>query len=117
MAIVNNKRPRLLAIPVLGRVLRLLPGVNEIDDKTLAEIRKIATIKGKFDNGVLTVEATVNFDQLATLNAKRACELIKNTFNRDLLARWRERDTRKIVLSAIVDQLKALENEPLKDQE
>ena len=42
------------------------------------------------------------------LNANEAIELVKETFNIDLLKGWQEQDSRKTVLQAIDEQIKFL---------
>lgn len=117
MPIVHNKRAQIFG----NHLMTLIPGVNEVDGKVWEEFRKSPAIKHYIAEGEIeemelvagkdNVAGSAPFD-LTALNQKDAVGLVKATFDKALLERWAEAESRKGVLDALEKQMDALKLAP-----
>jgi hypothetical protein len=102
---VENKDKRIWNIA--DRV-RLLPGVNEVDEKIwdLPEVSNSAAdlVRAR----LVVVHRGASVKDLSALKPDEAVVVVKDTVDRALLERWAGTEKRKAVADAIADQLKAI---------
>jgi hypothetical protein len=110
--IVTNHKPN---VKYFGDDLRLLPGANDVPDVVWSAVKarfpKAAewlTPSLKYPRGEVTEQVG---DSLADLPELRACEIVLETADPGLLAKWRATETRPKVLAAfkLVDEQIAIE--------
>lgn len=92
------------------------PGINAIENEVWDAMKPIPTIKVMLDSGVLKIaleggeaDAVTNDETLAGLNATQANKIVKATLDFGLLSKWRQSETRAVVLKALDTQLKTFE--------
>ncbi len=107
--LVNNKSQRF----IYGQGVKLYPGVNEVDPKAWEKLEK--GLKGELEKGLVTVictvdkngkEAYANFEDLSPNLAEKA---VRETFNGDLLRKWKAETTKdsiRIEINKQLDELK-----------
>jgi hypothetical protein len=118
MALLNYTKKNILGICLGGvnnDVVRLMPGINEIDSETLAKIKKNKLFQQKLDSGLVQIMAdTVGKD------GKRSVEdMLKHVpqiFDTKLLRKIIDSDGRERVVKAAQDQLDKIKN-PKKEEE
>lgn len=131
---VKNNEAR---IHNLGGAVILNPGVNEVDDKAwktalaggskdgkgetpkalqaLLDEKKIEVVSASAAKASSSGDAPPPSTQsLSDMTVPEASDLIGQTFDRDLLARWRKEDERVGVRNAIDEQLEVLKLEESK---
>ena len=91
------------------------PGVNDIPDEKAVVLKNSKQYKHELFSGLIEViqddsliAVSSKNDSLKpglNMNAKKAIELIRETFDRDLLKSWTKNETRKTVLNAIDAQI------------
>lgn len=121
--LVKFTENRALMVPIADGLplLRIFPGVNEVEDATWNKVRD--TVKTKLDAGKLVeLHATSKKDQkgvetftgktLKDLDHNAAESCVKDCLDRDLLDRWKKLETRDSVRLAISNQLEELLKRP-----
>ncbi len=123
--LVNNTKPNLLATH--GKHLK--PGVNQVDPKWWAKVRKHPTIAARLEKGSLVEEMAFEeaqdavslgdegaeqaaVEHIGSLSVNHAKALIKDTIDMVLLKAWKKFDDRKGVKTAVDEQLGKLTAEP-----
>lgn len=104
----------------------LFPGHNVVDDKLFDSVKSHPLVAMRFDREELVlkvrkknvevkadgeeveIESEEEADGINDLNVKDAKEVIKDTFNRDLLNAWLRDETRSSVKSALKDKIEEL---------
>lgn len=87
----------------------LLPGANQIEEDDFNKFSAHPLMKKLIDSGeIIAHEKEKSFSEL---NATKAIELVKDTFNSSLLEEWKEAEKRQTVLKAIDEQLAAIKGE------
>lgn len=109
MPIVKNHRAQIFG----NHLMRLLPGVNEVDAKAWDEFKTSPSIKHFIAEGEIEELDLPNAHegspvQIDDLNQKEALALVKATFDSKLLERWAANESRKGVLDALEKQMDAL---------
>lgn len=109
MPIVKNNRAQIFG----NHLMKLLPGVNEVDAKTWDEFKLSPSIKHFIAEGEIEELDLPNAQegspvQIDDLNQKEALALVKATFDSKLLERWAANESRKGVLDALEKQMDAL---------
>lgn len=93
------------------------PGVNEMEEKVWIELAKTPVVKHHVAEGEIEVLELPRASPdspvaIADLNVKEAVSLVKATFDKELLNRWAEVESRKQVLDALEKQMDALKLAP-----
>lgn len=88
------------------RHVRLMPGVNNVDDADWEKAKELAQVKYWIsERECIELDST----PLAKRPPRDAVKIVKDTWNRIQLEKWREDDKRPQVQDAISQQIKALE--------
>lgn len=92
----------------------LKPGVNEMEEKVWLELAKTPVVKHHVAEGEIEVLELPRASPdspvaIADLNVKEAVSLVKATFDKELLNRWAEAESRKQVLDALEKQFDAID--------
>lgn len=111
--LVQNTFPRIQTIGVrVGKEveeikdLKLMPGTNEVDAALWKEAKKIKVVRHKLeDEEFLEMTGTT----LADLKGTKAKEVIRDTFDRDLLKKWLDMEKRPGIQAAIQEQLASVQ--------
>lgn len=113
--LVEWKKPNLFTI--WGKVdkarpaLQLLPGMNEVEKTVWESVSEHPNVKLYIEEDDLIVHDDLQTedggeaDGISKLAVKKATQIIKATFDTELLAKWRGEDTRATVLTAIDKQV------------
>ena len=139
--ILNYKQKNVFHIQGTG--VSFVPGTNFLTEKQWEKIKNHPLLAYKFDNGhlvfakgrgpddyieskvapkkdsdeeVVSEEENVN-DLIFSASTKEAKEIVESTFDVKVLEYWKEKETRKGVLSAIEDQLEKINAQKLKEDE
>lgn len=84
------------------RTIRLMPGVNQIEDADWEKVKALKGVQVFLEEGeLLEIDAT----PLPKRPSKDAIKLVKNTFDKALLLKWREDEKREDVTKAIAHQI------------
>lgn len=112
--------------------MRLIPGVNEVSDKVWDSVKDNPLVKARLSNGeIVLMKVSTQAPQdskasqagapaaysLAELNANEAKEIVKETLDLKLLEAWKEKETRKAVVTAIEKQIESLAKPEKEDKE
>ena len=108
--IIQFDRPTVMLVHKIsgGEPVRFVPGANEIQETDWDEIAKDSTIKGLLENGGLKV-LSAKGGQDAQLPLKDAEKVIAQTFDLQLLEKWKASEKRKPVIAAIEKQIVMIE--------
>ncbi|MGD8707087.1 MAG: hypothetical protein PVI88_00200 [Nitrosopumilaceae archaeon] len=125
----NKKGAGLLIISRLksGKIVKtkqLLPGFNEIPDDDWESIKP--QLQSKIDNGTIEIineevkqEIEVNgkvrtrrnsVTEFKDLPAEKALEIVKDTWDRKTLMKWKVKENRDEIRAAIAEQLEQINN-------
>lgn len=107
--IIHFDRPTVMTIfkSSGGQPIQLLPGANEVGETDWAEVQKDSTIASMLEKGELKVLS--NKDGATQLPAKDAEKIVAQTYDIQLLNKWKASDKRKPILAAIEKQLEMIE--------
>lgn len=94
----------------------LIPGGNDVTENELERIQAHKLARFLIEKGELVVPEQGKAKDITNLNATEAIELVKDTFNIQLLKDWEEKEQRKTVLKAIEDQVSGILN-PKEDED
>jgi hypothetical protein len=98
----------------IGKRIALMPGVNEVDDKEWAKVAELPLVKHYMEMDPPQLEvvglgkrgsAVQSLDQMTV---DEASKLIGETYDRDLLKKWKKKDDRKGIHHAIDQQLELM---------
>lgn len=111
--IVTVHTPSVVHLPD-GKVL--FSGANTVDSKEFSKLVKHPVICAMVEKGTLSYDEksvgspAANDDEgyLLKLKVKEAQDLVGQTIDGDLLAKWLKKENRKPVVTALNDQIKAL---------
>lgn len=119
--LIKNAAPRIVGF---GGLFRLLPGVNEVDAASWEKVKDSTFSKWYLEQGLVEIihepKSNGKISELSgdgskndssaikKLAAKKALEIIKETYDPALLNKWAQTETRKQVLKAIEDQAQSL---------
>ena len=108
--IIQFDRPTVMTVHKIsgGTPVRFLPGANEIEETDWAEIQKDPTIKGMCEEGTLKVLSSKGGGD-TQLPLKDAEKVIAQTFDIQLLEKWKATEKRKPIVAAIEKQLAMIE--------
>lgn len=101
--------------PNKSKPVQLLPGINEISDKEWDEIEDHKNVQAHIEEGNLVVRDKPSGDRkqktegLMQYDIKEAKRIVKETFDKELLAKWSDMDDRKGVQEAIAVQVKKVD--------
>ena len=121
MVIVKNNTPSLHGIaykdPKRGSVsvCRLMPGSNEIEDEIWDALSTHPRVQWRVDNKQYELIETSANKGIRGLTPKKATSLIKETYDNELLGKWRSEETRTTVLKAIDEQMEFMSLPPRED--
>jgi hypothetical protein len=98
----------------LNESVKLLPGVNTVDDALWESLKDHAIIKAHVESGDFEVlepdgDSKDATKLLLTMRQPEAKRLVCETIDRDLLLAWKEADHRPQVIGAIKSQLADLD--------
>jgi hypothetical protein len=108
--LVHNESTSVHVVPVdtkgnTRRCVTLMPGVNDVADGDWEKMQEIKIIKIYREEGSLReLDAT----PISKRSPKDAVRVVKDTYDRGLLLKWREDDKRPQVQDAIGAQLKGI---------
>lgn len=102
-----------------GRIVNIIPGVNEPTDVDWNAIKDHPTVQERIDEGVLVVVQESNTagkkkqpeglpKTLDDMNAVTAIDFISGVFDIDQLKAWKKKETRSGIISAIDKQIKSV---------
>lgn len=108
--IITSKLTGLCIIPASAHApqLNIQPGANEVPGEVWEKLRNHKVIKAHLEAQPPRLIADEK-ESLKDISTERAVAIVKDTFNKDLLAKWREQDIPDVVRAAIVAQGAALE--------
>ncbi|MFZ5440469.1 MAG: hypothetical protein ACOZQL_10695 [Myxococcota bacterium] len=91
--------------------MRLLPGLNDVNDKDFAEAMKWPAFKALVTEGIIEPLSdkegkNIDFQKLAT---KDVLELVKATVSKEMLETMLEGEKREVVVDAIFAQIEAID--------
>lgn len=89
-------------IGIYNKTVRLMPGKNQVDDSDWTEMQKVQAIKTYMEEKNLQ---ELDGRPLSERSEKEAIAIVKDTHDHELLAKWREDDSRAGVRKAIAKQL------------
>jgi len=121
--IINWKKPQagVLVIPVIKdeiiiKYLQLLPGNNQIEEADWELAKK--NLQDKLDTGLIEeiLEDGKKIKNIKQLSAKKAKEVIKNTFDLDTLQNWQEEEGRDEVRAILYNQTEEINSPTIKTQ-
>lgn len=88
-----------------------VPGNNDVPGETWKELMANPNFARRVKSGILKVtsevEQTEDSSVLAELGVVEAKQMVRDTYDPDLLRRWKGSETRKSVLAVIDEQLEA----------
>lgn len=133
--ILEWKQPNLLTVclpvndnPSMGgtgfsMAAKILPGVNEIDDSIWAKVKDHHVVKHYVkDESLIVIERPAKDNKksregLAMYELDKAIKIVEKTFDHKLLEKWKSKESRQGVLSAMEAQFKKIEDtvKPKKD--
>lgn len=93
----------------------LLPGVNEVDPVEWAKAELIPVVQHLIKDGTLVPKREQSAADLSGMKATEATKLVENTFDKALLEKWFDGETRKGVLEAIEAQIDQITPKEKKD--
>ena len=107
--IIHFDRPTVMTVHKIsgGEPVRFVPGANEIVESDWAEISKDPTIKSMVEGDVLKVLSAKGGE--SQLPLKDAEKVIAQTFDIQLLQKWKASEKRKPIVAAIEKQLEMIE--------
>ncbi len=105
--------------------IKLLPGMNEVEDKTWKQVEEHPAVKKHIEMGNLELVDRPSDDNkkaregLAMFDVGASKKLVKKTYDKVLLGKWKEKEERQAVLASIDEQLKYIEEstKPVKKDE
>lgn len=108
---VQNEAARPIVIGLKPDPIRLVSGVNQVDEEAWEAAKKIAVVQTYLNEGTLREpsKAKTEGDTLKGVSSHESLTLIKETFDPRILARWEEGEKRPPVLKAIEEQRQAIE--------
>jgi len=95
---------------------KILPGMNEIPDKTWEDIKKNPILAHYIEEGQLKEASVKGKEGTVGMTPKEASVIIKGTFDHQLLKKWKSLDARREIQSAIETQLDDIESKTRKDK-
>lgn len=93
-----------------------LPGNNEIPDADWEQIKKHPLLKHYIEEGTLTEVLKGGKEGLKSCSVPEAAKIIKATYDKLLLKKWSESETRTEVKSKISAQLAMIDEKTKKDE-
>ena len=94
----------------------LLPGMNEVDDAVWNECAmKIPLVRYMVDKSILVPIVNRTAKEIARLSGPDAIELVRGTFDKVLLLKYKRTDKRAAVLEAIDKQIEVITPKEIKD--
>ena len=103
---------------VATKSVRLLPGINEVEEAEWNKVKNHKQVVAALDEGVLVVlQDPTKEDKpldglpssLEKFSLKDACELVDGVMEIDVLKKWQKRETREAVKAALKKQIKELD--------
>ncbi len=104
MPIVVNNQAR---FHNLGDIVVLKPGVNDVPDVVWDEALEIAAVRTMVEDKTFTVEKR-SLKDLSRLKPADAAELVKVTYDKELLAKWAAAEKRRAISDLIAAQVDAV---------
>ena len=101
MVIVKNNAPSLHG---LAGICRLMPGANEVEDEAWEKVKDFRAVKRRLESGEYEVLQGKS-DGIKGFTAKKAAELVKETYDMSLLEKWDSEETRPSVRKALKEQI------------
>lgn len=83
--------------------VKMVPGINEIDDAEWEKVKNLRTVKSRLENGTYVIRSASG-ESITKLAAADAVRQVKRTFDSKLLDKWIAEDQRKAVRDAIAEQ-------------
>jgi hypothetical protein len=116
--VVIYNRPSVMGIQgPKGELLKLLAGANVVDFDLWKATSSHPIVKSLIDEGViefkLPSEKTKPEVYLQSVSNRDAIDLVKKTIDAELLKTWAQKETRKPVVKALEEQIKALNAPPV----
>ena len=122
MILNYEKMARVHSFQTMSGPLVIRPGANAIKDSDWNELKKHPTVQKMLSAGFFKVlldkdppakeEGADEVFDLASVNSKKATEIVENTLDESLLTSWMQAEDRKGVLNAIEKQLEKIVIEP-----
>jgi endonuclease YncB( thermonuclease family) len=109
--LIHNREPRIhCQWGAEGKLVRLMPGINEVEQADFEVMRKNQIFGMYVKAGALEVLEQVTDKQSAvkSLSNNEAARLVAETADRELLTKWLEGEQRKPVREAIEKQFARL---------
>ena len=102
--------------------LRLVPGANDVADKDWDQIKGHKKVKKLMSEGKIKLMAKVESDDaqssLSKIEDVGSCvKIVAETFDTNLLEKWKLSETRPPVVQALAKQLKDIEERTVKQPE
>jgi hypothetical protein len=89
--------------------VKLVGGPNIVDDKTWQEASNHPTIKALVAAGTIEFKLGIKPDDfINSMSPRQAIDTVKETIDNGILARWKAKEKRPIVMKEINEQLKKL---------
>lgn len=106
--LIENKQPRIFGLGFYdahGAVatLKIVPGINEVDEATWAKVKDHPIVKFRVDEGIFHIRS--GDSSTAKMTSSEAQRLVEKTVDSVLLNRWFAEDSRPSVRNAITKQL------------
>lgn len=122
---VKNNEPKIHTIGVSYKTtvgglgmgvtqIRLMPGVNEVDGGAWSTAKKNPIVRHYIETNVFE-ELGGSKTGVSSMSVGTSLELIGQTFDRELLRRWRESETREKVVVALDAQIEKATFRPGRD--
>ncbi len=113
---VEYTQPNIFIVNQEKSQVKLIPGINNIDEKDWQVIKDHPGVQYRLNNGIIKVKNLINNidgngnsnDSLASYDPKTAKELIKNTFSKELLEKWFSQEERAPLRKLLEQQLEIL---------
>src|SRR5690606_28599282 len=119
---VHNTEPRLFGLNTKECSVKLMPGVNQVDDEQWAKVKDMKLVKHLLASGSLKIAEPAKekgqgkAQSIKEMNAGEAIKLVDQTLDEALLAKFAGEEDRKSVVDAIEKQFKKLEEAGKKEQ-
>lgn len=89
--------------------LRLLPGLNEVDEELFDEATSWPAFKALIDEGLIEVVPKKKVADLSKTPVREMIDLVKQSVSKDLLEEMLKTEKREPVIKAIEAQLEAID--------